>query len=39
VVLAVQSLEPLLGRSLNYRDEALVFWLNVHLGKGMIGLG
>ena len=39
VVLALQSLEPPLGRSLNYWDEALVFWLISHLGKGILGLG
>jgi hypothetical protein len=39
VVLALQSLEPPLGRSLNYWDEALVFWLVSHLGKGILGVG
>jgi hypothetical protein len=39
VVLALQSLEPPLGQSLNYWDEALVFWLISHLGKGILGLG
>jgi hypothetical protein len=39
VVLALQSLEPPLGRSLNYWDEALVFWLISHLGNGILGLG
>ena len=39
VVLALQSLETPLGRSLNYWDEALVFWLISHLGKGILGLG
>jgi hypothetical protein len=39
VVLALQSLEPPLGRSLNYWDEALVFWLISHLGKGILGVG
>jgi hypothetical protein len=33
VVLALQSLEPPLGRSLNYWDEALVFWLISHLAS------
>lgn len=39
VVLALQSLEPPIGRSFNYWDEALVFWLISHLGKGVLGLG
>jgi hypothetical protein len=39
VVLALQSLEPPLGRSLNYWDEAVVFWLISHLGNGILGLG
>ncbi len=39
VVLALQSLEPPLGRSLTYWDEAVVFWLISHLGKGILGLG
>jgi hypothetical protein len=39
VVLALQSLEPPLGRSLNYWDEALVFWLISHLGNSILGLG
>ena len=39
VVLALQSLEPPLGRSLNYWDEALVFWLISHLGKGILWFG
>ena len=39
VVLALQSLEPPLGRSLNYWDEALCFWLISHLGKGILGMG
>ena len=39
VVLALQSLEPPLGPSLNYWDEALVFWLISHLGNGILGLG
>ena len=39
VVLALQSLEPPLGRSLNYWDEALVFWLISHLGTSILGFG
>jgi hypothetical protein len=39
MVLALQSLEAPLGRSLNYWDEALVFWLISHLGKSILGLG
>ena len=39
VVLALQSLETPLGRSLNYWDEALVFWLISHLGKSILGFG
>lgn len=39
VVLALQSLEPPLGRSLNYWDEALCFWLISHLGKSILGFG
>jgi hypothetical protein len=39
VVLALQSLEPPLARSLNYWDEALVFWLISHLGKSILGFG
>jgi hypothetical protein len=39
VVLALQSLEPPLGRSLNYWDEAVLFWLISHFGKSILGLG
>ncbi len=39
VVLALQSRELPLAPSLNYWDEALVFWLISHLGNGILGLG
>jgi hypothetical protein len=37
VVLALQARELPLGRTLNYWDEALVFWLISHLGNGILG--
>ncbi|KLK90311.1 hypothetical protein AA309_26375 [Microvirga vignae] len=39
VVVALQSREIPLARSLNHWDEALVSGLISHLGKGVLGLG
>jgi hypothetical protein len=39
VVLALQSRELPLARSLNHWDEALCFGLISHLGKSLLGIG
>jgi hypothetical protein len=38
VVLALQSREFLLAKSLNHWDEAALFWLISHLRDGLLGL-